>query len=166
MGCRTPQYHRRSLEFVSQIGKALGQHWGKKWSTESATHSEGLEEDHLDLAEGVAIVREWIMDLRRYLGALGATDLLPPPDGEHPSVTVFEPEELAAAPGRQLPLGVKQEDVNRVLKAIEIKGSGTSTRAIRIAAKMNNQKCRKILRWLEEDGRYSAFGRDKASRDD
>jgi hypothetical protein len=83
--------HRRSINCVSEIRAALATEYAEEWARASAKFTERLEGERVRLSSGIEIVHEWVGEIRRLLGAMGATGLLPCPKGTFPTPTSPQP---------------------------------------------------------------------------
>lgn len=83
--------HRRGIHCVPEIRAALAQECAEEWVRTSARLAEQLESDRLRLSGGIRVVHDWVREARRLLRAMGATALLPAPEGAFPSLACPEP---------------------------------------------------------------------------
>jgi excisionase family DNA binding protein len=91
--------HRLDVACAAEIRAALAPRYADEWARASAQFAERLEAAHVNLHDGIEIVAEWIREVRRLLRAMGATDLLPAPEGRIPTPTHPQPPTpIAAAP--------------------------------------------------------------------
>jgi hypothetical protein len=92
--------HRRRVECVREVRDELTRQDAEDWSRASAGFAARLERKSLRLGQGIAIVHEWALYLRRLLQAMGAADLLPYPEGRLPTPTNPTPPAVPAPPAR------------------------------------------------------------------
>lgn len=69
--------HRRAVECVPLIAKALTRQTAEEWAAESAAFGVALMEDGLPLADGVGIVRDWLRHIRRLRDVIESHDSSP-----------------------------------------------------------------------------------------
>ncbi len=95
--------YRRSIDCAAEIRDSLAKQYADEWASRSARFAERLEARGVWLHHGIEVVQEWVEELRRLLRAMGATHLLPAPEGAFPTPTNPEPPPLAtgAVPDRQ-----------------------------------------------------------------
>jgi hypothetical protein len=79
--------HRRSIECVTEIRATLTPHHAQEWSVASAGFADRLESGRARLHHGIEIVHQWVDEIRRLLKAIGATALIPRPEGSFPTPT-------------------------------------------------------------------------------
>jgi hypothetical protein len=89
--------HRRHIECVREIRDALAAAYAEQWARSSARWAAALEREGTRLSQGIGVVREWVEEVRRLLGAMGATGLLPRPEGSFPTPTFPAPPPAGAA---------------------------------------------------------------------
>jgi excisionase family DNA binding protein len=99
--------YRRSIDCVAEIRDGLAKQYADEWASLSAQFAERLEASGVWLHEGIDIVREWAGEVRRLLRAMGATNLLPAPEGTFPTPTNPEPPPSPAAGAATAP-GIRQ----------------------------------------------------------
>ncbi len=68
-----------------------GGRYGREWARACAQFAARLEADSVWLSDGIEIVREWSGELRRFLRAMGLTQLLAAPEGTFPTPTCPKP---------------------------------------------------------------------------
>jgi excisionase family DNA binding protein len=88
--------YRRSIDCAADIRDGLAPAYVGEWARLSAQFAERLECDRVKLSEGVEIVAQWVREVRRLLLAMGATHLLPAPEGAFPTPTNLEPPPLSS----------------------------------------------------------------------
>jgi hypothetical protein len=88
------QLYRRSVECAADIREGLAKEYVGPWARRSADFADRLESPGVCLHEGFEVVLAWVGDVRRLLRAMGATALLPPPEGTFPTPTCPEPPAL------------------------------------------------------------------------
>lgn len=119
-----------------------------------------------NLSSGIAVVRDWIADVRRLLRAMGAVHYLPHPEGPYPTPTY--PTSSTACPQEQASIDQDQanEDVQRMRKAIAEHSEGKDAKAAVLInkAEISNKRGRDALRTLEALGEYTGFGRSRPPR--
>lgn len=95
--------YRRSIDCVAEIRDALAKPYAEEWAGLCAQFADRLEARGVWLHHGIEIVQEWVGELRRLLRAMGATHLLPAPEGSFPTptcpVTPVPTATAATAPG-------------------------------------------------------------------
>ena len=77
--------HRWYVRTILEIRDGLTQETAEQWARICVEQGQQLEREGLWLPEGIEIVRDWIVDLRDLLLAMGRLDLLPAPEGFHPT---------------------------------------------------------------------------------
>lgn len=144
--------HREATACTGEIRRELARAEAERWAEDSAKFSEKLEVEPLQLCDGIQIVREWSRTVRRYLEAMGRTDLIPPPDGGFPTPTHPSPSPIEK-PKKDL------SDVERMRAAMakHERKDKASPRALIKAARINNKRGRMALRTLEASGEYHGF---------
>jgi hypothetical protein len=83
--------HRRSISCVAEIRGNLTGSDAEAWARASRRFARRLEADDVWLHEAIEAVRKWTRELRRLLRAIGATPLLPRPEGTFPTPTYPAP---------------------------------------------------------------------------
>ncbi len=102
--------HRRHIDCAADIRDGLAAEYLREWARACARFAEQLESDRVGLSGGIEVVREWVREARRLLRAMGATALLPPPDGTFPTPTCPEPPALPAAEATTGSNGPRNDD--------------------------------------------------------
>jgi len=77
--------HRLSVNCVPEIREHLTQHHAEEWATASDRFADRLSGDSVRLRDGIETVSEWVDEIHRLLRAMGATPLLPRPEGRFPT---------------------------------------------------------------------------------
>src|SRR5262245_28760555 len=80
-----PELYRRALQCAPDIREGLAREYISEWARVCIRCAEQLELGRLTLSGGIAVVREWAGEIRRLLRAMGATNLLPAPEGTFPT---------------------------------------------------------------------------------
>jgi hypothetical protein len=83
--------YRRSIDCIAEIRDGLAKQYADEWASLCADFAERLEARGVWLHDGIEIIREWVSELRRLLRAMGATNLLPAPEGAFPTPTNPDP---------------------------------------------------------------------------
>lgn len=157
-----PEHYDRAVNCIKEIANELASTEVEVWTARSRRFADRLQHERLDLEEGVRVVQEWCHEVRRLLIAMDRKDLLPRPKWTYPTPTTLAyPVSSVHEAGPRLPKGITESDLHRVRKAIKVKGKHKGVTAINNEARMNNQKCRNILRYLEEVGEYEGFRQSK-----
>jgi len=157
------EHYDRAVNCIREVSTNLSSHEAEMWTSRSRGFADQLLDNGLPIEDGVEVVRNWAAEVRRLLKAINRNDLLPRPDGAYPTPsTLALPALPQHHPGPRLPVGVKEHDVHRVREAIKRVGLSTTPRLIRKEAKIGNQTCRNILRYLESLGEYKGFGESKS----
>ena len=156
--------HRRYIGTVKEIRDNLSRQAAEDWSEECARFAKCLEADRVRLPQGISIIREWVRRLRTLLGAMGAVSMLPRPDGPLPTPTM--PAATLVAPDGPLDGASPAEDledIERMRRAINenAKGNEQKPQVLIKAAKINKQRGRIALRWLETHEGYRGHGRPR-----
>jgi hypothetical protein len=155
-----PARYDRYMDCLPEIRRELADECAQRWARISTTFSSELQTDRLSLAEGIELVREWIMELRRLLRAMGAVHFLPPPDGAFPSALNPTPS----------PIRPKESPDPQTIAALRrILASSPDRRTAKAAsliqeARLNRQRGYQALRWLEKKGEYAGFDRGQVRR--
>lgn len=161
-----PEHHERAINCIREIANGVSQYDADRWASDSRSFAERLERDGLTVNGGVQVIRQWVTSIRKYLAVMGRSDLLPRPEGRYPTPTTLAIQSSGGNVNPPPP-GVTEGDVSRVRTIIEEMGDdGKSAKPAVIIAKaaMNNQKCRRILRWLELEGDYEGFRASKSDK--
>jgi hypothetical protein len=79
--------HRRHIETLSEIRDNLSRQTAEEWSEVCVKFGRPLEDQHTRLPERIAVIRGWVAQLRILLRVMGATTLLPAPEGGFPTPT-------------------------------------------------------------------------------
>lgn len=93
----SPRLHRVYSLCTGEINKRLSPTEADRWAADSADFTSRLEADGVSLSEGIAVVCEWLEELRFYLEAMGDNELLPRPFGQFPTPTTSAPTPQAPA---------------------------------------------------------------------
>jgi hypothetical protein len=111
----------------------------------------------VSLPDGIELIGEWVGRLRELLGAMGATELLPYPEGRSPTPTYPNPTTLS---------GAEAKAVERMRQAIREAPKGKTARADGLIqdAGINRKRGRDALRRLQAHGEYAGFARDRHRR--
>lgn len=145
---------RRSIDCVPDL-RSLADEYVREWASVSATCTRQFEKDGLRLHTGIETVQIWVAEIRRFLRAMGRTDLLPCPDGSSPTPTCRTPShEGRAADATGL------QKMRAVIAATE-DGRNAKADILIKKARMNRQESRRILRVLETLGEYDGFARQR-----
>jgi hypothetical protein len=102
--------YRRSIDCVVEIRDALAKQHADEWASLSAQFAERLEARRVWLHHGIEIVQEWVGELRRLLRAMGATNLLPAPEGAFPTPTCPHPPLSPSTGAPSAPCGHQGDD--------------------------------------------------------
>jgi hypothetical protein len=186
-----PPLHRGYVETVREVRHELSVTVADEWARKCVRFGRRLEKQPLWLSDGIEIVREWVWELRRLLRAMGATQLLPRPEGSSPTPATRNDAQGDAtlrtdhghAGGVELlqTTAVKQaaaaavapqvsdrhaEDVERMLTRIRNTPDGVDDKpAVLIKAEhISNKRGRAALRVLEQLGEYDGFARQPPYR--
>jgi hypothetical protein len=164
-----PVLLRRRLQCVPEIRTELGAAEATAWSETSVRLVARLEEPDLRIDEGIRTIHEWVVYVRELLGAMGAMEFLPYPDGLYPTATNREPPVLSPKNVTKPPAGMSERELNAVEKlrrAIHesINGPKTSPDRIVEEAQVNRQLGRQMLRWLQANEEYDGFAREQPQR--
>lgn len=160
--------HRRHIHTLKEVQKELSKQAAEDWSRACGRFAERLEGRRLFLADGIEIVRDWVWDLRHLLKAMGAVTYLPRPEGEFPTPMTRTrssgPRPGSSAAGLGIPR--REEDIERMQNAIRdsVKGRTAKTSELIKRARIGRQKGLDALRWLQHDGIYEGFARDRPCR--
>ncbi len=122
--------YRRSIDCVTEIRDALAKQYADDWASLSAQFAERLEASRVWLHEGIEVVREWASEVRRLLRAMGATNLLPAPEGAFPTPTNPQPPQPQPTPPLPAPASPRADD-NLIAAIGEIRELLVSQRAAR-----------------------------------
>jgi len=155
--------HRRRVQCVGEIRKELTKQDAEDWSSDCAAFAKRLEGRKVYLDEGIQIVREWVDKLRQLLRAMGATDLLPYPEGRFPTLTnpVPPPAEPPAAPPSTRKSVTQEEPLEEVRKLIKQMGTDAPVKNLLSRCNMREKTLRDCLRTLESRGEYKGFSRKR-----
>jgi hypothetical protein len=155
--------HRGYVDTVPEVRKRLSRGVAETWSRDCDRLSQRLENEQLTVCEGIEIVSEWLVKLRRLLRAMNATKLLPRPEGQQPTPST-RPTGDDTAPASTGPPKPPDEYIRRMREAIRRRTDGRDTSPDRLVkdAKINRKHGRKALRWLESQGEYTGFSRPAA----
>ena len=153
--------YERSTLCTGEILRRLAPAEGRRWATESERFKRKLTAHTIELHEGIEIVAEWVRKLRRYLEAMRALTLIPPPVGSFPTPTNPSPTlpEEAEVDTDNL------SDLERMRRAISThpKRSNAPAPALVKLAGINRQRGYKALRELAAIGEYKGFQKSKAT---
>jgi hypothetical protein len=160
--------HGRRVQCVREIRGELTKQDAEDWSRACAGFAERLEGPRVRLGEGIEIVHEWVRHLRRLLQAMGATDLLPYPEGQSPTPTnpAPPPTTLPANTPAMEPIDQVGEDMNTMRELIakhKYKESAPAKWLIQNAG-IRQTRARDALRRLEKLGEYSGYTRKRPRR--
>ncbi|HYT88582.1 MAG TPA: helix-turn-helix domain-containing protein [Gemmataceae bacterium] len=97
------ELYRRAIQCAVDIRTGLAAEYVREWARACTQFAERLESGRLWLGDGIEVVAEWIDEVRRLLRAMGATNLLPVPEGtfptpSHPQPTPPPPPEPPTVP--------------------------------------------------------------------
>src|SRR5207244_2405195 len=108
--------HKKSVHCIPEIRQGLSKQSAEEWAEASNHFSGVLLRKGLLLQEGIAAVAKWLLDLRRFLEAMGVTTLVP-----HPFGTFQTPTSPAAPEGanRGEPSSPESAAVGRLTKNME-----------------------------------------------
>src|SRR5207237_1288889 len=81
------QLYKRYFNTVKDVRDGLSPQVAEDWSRDCVAFAKRLRAPRPTLPEGIDIVREWVCRLRKLLRAMGATALLPRPEGQAPTPT-------------------------------------------------------------------------------
>src|SRR5262249_37756999 len=90
--------HRLDVACAAEIRAGLAARYADEWARDTAQFAERLGAAHVNLHDGIEIIAEWAREGRRLMRAMGATHLLPAPEGAFPTPTNPEPTAAAAQP--------------------------------------------------------------------
>jgi len=79
--------HETHHHCTGEINRRLSPLDADRWTKKSRRFVRKLERKRLSLEEGIAIIRDWVDQLRSCLAAMDETDLLPAPHGGFPTPT-------------------------------------------------------------------------------
>jgi hypothetical protein len=174
-----PQLHRRAVRCVTEIRDALTRENAEEWTADSAGCAARLSIDALPLADGVQVVREWVLAANRLLLAMGATSpphpTLPPESGP-PAAATPHTDEPPSAPGVQSDNPADHEPVANdprfpdylaaLRDAIRTVRHGVNAKSEVVIDKagVRNSVGLLVLRWLEAQGEYAGFSKKKSAR--
>jgi excisionase family DNA binding protein len=102
--------YRRSIDCAADIRDGLAPAYVEEWARLCAQFTERLECERVKLSEGIEIVAEWIREVRRLLRAMGATELMPAPEGAFPTPTNPEPPPLSSMAAAAKPNDQQSDD--------------------------------------------------------
>ena len=155
--------HGRYVETVKEVRDQLSKQVAEDWSTACAGFARRLEGGDVPLLEGLEIMREWLRHLRRLLHSMDASFYLPCPEGRSPTPTCppTAGSSVAVVPGKPA-----TSDIERMQQAIQQHPNGKDATATSLvkAAKINHQRGRDALRWLQNHGEYTGLIRDRPVR--
>lgn len=93
-----PQLHRWHIRTISEIRDGLTCQTAEEWSRTCCGYGQRLATENLPLQAGIEMICDWTFDLRQHLLAMGRPDLLPAPDGGHPTPTNPAPQPATPRP--------------------------------------------------------------------
>jgi hypothetical protein len=102
--------YRRSIDCFAEIREVLAKPYAEEWAGLCAQFGERLEARGVWLHHGIEIVREWVGELRRLLRAMGATNLLPAPEGASPTPTNPQPPQPQPTPTLPAPASPRADE--------------------------------------------------------
>ena len=151
--------YRRSIECVPDIRSGLADAYVKEWAQACTRLTEQLEGNKVAIGGGIELIHEWTSEIRRLLKAMGATNLLPCPEGTFPTPTCPEP---LAKPLEDDLAGIMDE-LRLAIKQHPLKDKTPPAELIR-NVKVKNKLGRDALRKLEAFGEYKGFTRARPRR--
>jgi hypothetical protein len=87
------EVHDDATKCTREIRQELSPEDAQRWSKRSSRFRNELESSELNVSAGIACIREWLDELRRYKVAIYGTTLLPRPEGGFPTPSHPEPLE-------------------------------------------------------------------------
>jgi len=102
--------HRRAIDCLPEIKSALSPECADEWVRASRRLAKQLESERTRLHDGIRLVHDWVREARRLLKAMGATALLPRPEGGFPTPACPEPPLLEEEQKSEPPLNGQVSD--------------------------------------------------------
>lgn len=162
--------YERYVHCVKEIRDELTKQSAEDWARACVRFAKRLKDERLGVAEGIEIVHEWVRYARRLLLAMGATVLLPRPEGTFPTPTNPTPSSAAPSPGASPPACVAadqlEEDMAIMKRLIAEHGDRARAPAKGLIkhAGIRHKRARNALRRLEALGEYEGFARKRPDR--
>jgi hypothetical protein len=152
--------HCSSIASVAEVRIGLALQYADEWALASAQFASCLEEP-LSLHRGIQTVQAWVGELRLLLSALGATALLPRPEGDFPTPTC--PATPAPTTGT-VPASRERQAIARMQRAIAVLGPDAKVDDLIRQAEIARKPGRDALRALQDSGDYHGFARARPHR--
>jgi hypothetical protein len=164
--------HRDSIRCVAEIRCRLSGVHAEEWARTSRRCARRLQKRHLPIHRGLAVIQHWVSELRRYLTALGAMELLPRSDRTLLTLVSASPSPPSRSePGYKDPqaLDAMREAIRRYDQENsdlppDKRGCHAATKVLMKFASIQHQRARDALRELQRRGEYDGFARRRAER--
>lgn len=152
----------RGLLCAGEIREELADKYAREWAHVCAESSKYLDSQRTRLSKAISVVIEWTSKARELLKALGASKLLPCPEGDSPTPTcsrrvVAPPVETTGK------LAEHMEDLRGAIAKHTLKDKAKANELLK-AAGISQSPGRKALRELEKLGEYHGFARKRPRR--
>lgn len=149
-----PAPHSLVCQALIRIAKQLGSACRNTFDVRTAAF-QMLERGPCELAKGIHLAIDVILEIRMLIRTADRPDLLPMPFGLIPTPTCRSSKEKPQPPANLEPY------VTRLRKQIDVQGPGASAEDL-ICGQGKKQSCLKALNWLEQTGEY--LGRRRSRR--
>jgi hypothetical protein len=166
-------YHGWYVDTMKEVRAKLGKLAADRWAAACNEFAKHLAHQRPYLAEGIGVVREWVVHLRGLLRAMGATALLPCPEGQSPTPTCETPaspsgpallDDQLARDMETMREAIAEHERNNARVPASRRGRNAPPAALIEIAHIRPQRARQALRALEGLGEYSGFARPRSRR--